>query len=460
MPVSVAVLVALIVGLGGGAGTAGHAGSKGGVGAALVAWLWPAPAQAAVTVEPVTTPAGLTAYLASDDTLPVITLQAMIPAGSVTDPPDQPGLAHLVSGLLDEGAGPLDSRAFQARLADQAIRLSFDVGRDDLVVSLQTTRETLDEAFDLLRLAITQPRFDPEPVARVKAQVLAIQRRAAADPDARAHRAFLAAVFGDHPYAHPVEGSDEAVRALTPDDCRRFVATRFARAGLAIGVAGAISAAELAPLLDRAFGDLPATPAIAPPAAPQPVFSGATRVETMDIPQSTAMFGQTGPRRDDPDWYAAYVVNYILGGGGFSSRLMDEVREQRGLAYSVYSYLMPLDLAGLWIGGTASANDRIGQSLDLIRAEWTRMATEGPTDQELADAKTYLTGAWPLRFTSTEAVAGILAAMRAEGLSPAYLAERNALIEAVTREQAAAVARRWLDPAHLTIQVVGRPVLP
>ncbi|GEO82566.1 M16 family metallopeptidase [Pararhodospirillum oryzae] len=411
---------------------------------------------AALSVETVTSPLGLTAYLAADQTLPIVSMTVMIPAGSTLDPAGKEGLATLMTRLLDEGAGDLDSQAFQQRLEDLAIDLSFDAGRDTLTVRLRTTTDTLDEAFGLLGLALTHPRFDADALERMRAATLASLRQQAGDPNALAQKAWFARVFPDHPYGHDDEGREETVRALTQDDVRAFAAAHLSRADLSIGVAGAIDASHLAPLLDRTFGPLPDTQApVVPEATPR--LDGSTTVVPFDVPQSTAFLGQPGLKRSDPDWNAAFVVNHILGGGGFSSRLMDEVREKRGLTYGVWSALYPYQKAGLWMAGIASQNARLPEALAVMKAEWARMASDGPTAQERADALTYLTGAWPLRFTSTESVAGMLASMRFYNLPADYIDTRNAALEALTLDDLRRVAKRLLDPARLTTVIVGKP---
>lgn len=423
---------------------------------ALVLLVAPAPARA-IDVATIKSPDGLTAWLVQDNANPMVTIHFAFEGGAALDPEGKAGLAYMVSGLLDEGAGDLDSQAFQRELAGRAIELSFDAGRDSFSGTLKTLTENLDEALGLLRLALSEPRFDTDAVERIRGQVLAGLRYEQNDPQTIARRAWFAAVFQDHPYRNAVEGTPETVAAITVEDLKTFARKHLTRDRLMIGIAGDLAPDQVAALLDRTFRDLPATSDLPAVADATPHADGRTLVLEQDVPQSVALFGHAGLARSDPDWYAAYVINYILGGGGFSSRLVEEVRETRGLAYTVYSYLMPYDHAPVWLGGVGTSNARMGESLDLIRATWARMAAEGPTEQELTDAKTYLTGAWPLRFTSTGAIAGILVAMQKEGLPPSYLDDRNAYIAAVTLEDARRVAARLMDADALTTVVVGRP---
>jgi len=363
----------------------------------------------------------------------------------------------LVSGLIDEGAGDLDSQAFQGRLQDLSIGLSFSAGLDTFTGDLKTLTENRDTAFELLRLALNEARFDEEPITRIRSQILAGLARGSEDPKVIVRRTINKVLFPEHAYGRPVSGTTESVAGLSVEDLRRFTAERFARDVLVVGVVGDITAKDLARLLDETFLGLPATAAPVDLTDTTPSGKGGVVVVEKDLPQSVVVFGHEGIERADPDYYTAYVVNYILGGGGFSSRLYKEIREKRGLAYSVYTYLNPLDRAALVVGGVATQNERVSESLDLIRAEWRRMAEDGPSEEELRDAKIYLTGSFPLRFSSSGRISGMLIGMQLNYLGIDYLDRRNALIEAVTLDDARRVARRLYDADKLTVIVVGRP---
>ena len=419
--------------------------------------LLPGHARAAVEIERVVSPGGIEAWLVEDRTLPVIAMRMAFRGGAALDPAGKDGLAEMVSSLLDEGAGGMDSETFQRALEDLATSFRFDAGMDAFSGSLKTLSANRDAAFDLVRLALTAPRFDPEPVERIRNAFLARLARDAEDPDDIAGRTWWRAAFPEHPYGRRLRGEPETIAAVTAADLEGFVASRLARDNLIVGVVGDIGADELGPLLDRTFGGLRAasTPVEVPEAAPAAV--GAVIIETRDVPQSVVVFGAAGIRRDDPDYYAAYVLNHILGGGSFSSRLYQEVREKRGLAYGVYTYLYPLDRAALIMGGVATQNGRVAETIDIIRAEWQRLAEGGATAEELAAAKSYINGSFPLRFGSTGGVAGLLAAIQMDNLGIDYLERRPALIDAVGAEDVARVARRLLDAEALTFVVVGAP---
>ncbi|MFQ5765134.1 MAG: M16 family metallopeptidase [Rhodospirillales bacterium] len=424
---------------------------------AVVLAVLAAPAARAVTVERVVSPGGIEAWLVRDHTNPIISVRFAFRGGAALDPAGKEGLANMTSALLDEGAGELDSKTFQQELEDLAITLRFDAGRDTFGGRLKTLVENADTAFRLLALALTQPRFDPGPVARIRSQIVSGLKQDAENPDAVANKTLMRTLFPGHPYGRPVEGTLESVAAIQATDLRAFVSDRLARDTLYIGVVGDITPKALRPVLDDVFGGLGANARswAVPDTEPQ----GAGRVVVVDkaVPQSVIVFADKGIKRKHPDFYAAYVMNHVLGSGGFTSRLYDTIREKRGLAYSVYSSLHPFDHAALILGGAGTANERVSETLGLLRREWARMADTGITENELRDAKTFLTGSFPLRFTSSGRIAGMLVGIQMDDLGIDYFDRRNGLIDAVTLADVTRMAKTLLRPDRLTVVVVGRP---
>jgi len=415
-----------------------------------------APARAAVDIQNVTSPGGITAWLVEEHSIPFVALEIRFKGGASLDAPGKRGAINLMTGLIEEGAGELDARGFAAAQEALAATYKFDVYDDALSVSARFLTENRDQAVALLKSALTEPRFDPDAVERVRGQVLSIIRSDAKDPDEIARAAFNGMVYGAHPYGTSSNGTLESVSALTRDDIVAANRGVITRDHLYVGAVGDITAEELGALLDTLLGDLPASGA-AEPAEATLTFDGGVTVVPYETPQSVALFGQKGLARDDPDFFAAFVMNTVLGAGGFDSRLMTEVREKRGLTYGVYSYLADKDYADLMVGRVASANDRIGEAIEVIRAEWTRIAAEGVGEDELELAKTYLTGAYPLRFDGNARIAGILVGMQLGDLPIDYAAMRNDKVRAVTMEDIKRVAARLMDPEHLTFVVVGQP---
>jgi len=414
------------------------------------------PLRAGIEIQEVTSPGGIDAWLVESHEIPMLALEIRFRGGASLDAPGKRGAINLMTGLLEEGAGDMDARAFAAARDALAADIGFDVGADTLSVSVRTLTENRPEVMGLLRLALHEPRFDDDAVERVRNQVLSIIRSDEKDPDTIATRTFDRLAFGDHPYASSINGTPDSVAALTRDDLIEAKARVMARDRLVVSAVGDITAEDLGTLLDALFDGLPETGAPMPRQADFALKGGVT-VVPFDTPQAVAVFGQKGLKRDDPDFITAYVLNQVLGAGGFTSRLMTEVREKRGLTYGVYSYLYPMDYAALMLGQVASANGRVAEAIKVIRAEWQKAATEGLTQEELDAVKTYLTGAYPLRFDGNGPIARILVGMQLDGLSPDYVTTRNAMIEAVTLEDIRRVAGELLEPEALHFVVVGQP---
>ena len=414
------------------------------------------PARAEVDIQPVTSPGGITAWLVEEHSIPFVALEIRFRGGASLDAPGKRGAINLMTGLLEEGAGDMDARAFSRETEALATSLSFDVSDDALSVSARFLTENRDASIDLLRAALLEPRFDEDAVERVRGQVISSIQSNQKDPNEIARQAFDKIAFGDHPYGSSLNGTLETVAGLTRDDLIAAQSAVLARDRIYVGAVGDITPEELGELLDTLLGDLPAEGAPMPPRAEVDIPAGTTLVD-FATPQSVAIFGQPGLAQDDPDWFTATVLNHVLGGGGFESRLMTEVREKRGLTYGVYSYLAPRDLAETYLGSVSSANDRIGEAIDVIRAEWAKAAAEGITQEELEAAKTYITGAYPLRFDGNSPIANILVGMQMLDLPTDYIATRNEKVEAVTLEDVKRVAADLLDPENLHFVVVGQP---
>jgi zinc protease len=410
----------------------------------------------ATTIERVVSPGGIEAWLVQEPAVPLITVEFAFAGGSVQDPPGKAGTASLTAAVLDEGAGDLDSKTFADRLGRKAIEMGFDADRDHIRGSLRTLQENRDEAFDLLRLALTAPRFDAPDVELNRAQILSLLRRQTTSPTDIASQRWWATAFAGHPYGRPVNGTPESLPGITGDDLKAYAHRVLARQSLKIAVVGDIDADTLKPLLDRVFGALPEQADLAPIESATPQGLGRRIDVSLDVPQTVVDFGGPGIARQDPDFMAAYIVNHILGGGSMSSRLYQEVREKRGLVYSVSDNLVWLDHAALFFGGTATRTARTGETLDLIQKEIRRLAAEGPSQAELTAAKNYLNSSFALNLDTSGKIAAFLVQLQLDHLGTDYFQRRPAMIDAVTLDDARRVAKRLLDDG-LLVTVVGKP---
>lgn len=409
----------------------------------------------ALTIEKVTSPSGIEAWLVEDHKNPIIAADFSFDTGGATDPAGKEGLATMVSGLLDEGAGDLDAQAFQGKLEDLAVGLTFAADDDTFSGRVKTLTDNRDEAFKLLHLALAKPRFDADAVARVRGQMLVGLQQQEQDPQSLVGRAFAAAIFPNHPYGRL--STEATLKAITEGDLKGWVGGHLSRGKLVVSVVGDITPAQLSALLDQTFADLPAKIDLAPiPEAAVPA-KGSLKIIKKPIPQSVVNFGEQGVKRDDPDWYNAYVMNYILGGGSFSSRLMTEVRVKRGLAYGAYSGLEPYEHGGLVIGEVATRNEKVAESLKVIKDELRKMGSTDVSVTELAQAKTYLNGSFPLQMDSTTAIAALLSVVQRDHLGIDYFDRRPSLIDKVTAADIRRVSGKLLDPDKLTVVIVGDP---
>lgn len=415
-------------------------------------------AERILEVKSFTTPAGINVWLVEDHSIPVISMNFSFEGGLAFDPDQKPGVARLVSILLDEGAENLDSQGFQAKLSDNAISMGFTAGRDAFFGEIRTIRDNRALAFDLLRMALTAPRFESDAIERMKNANIAQIKRDMGDPSWLSARSFNGMLFEGHPYSRPGYGHLASMQAIVRKDLIAFTQKQFTRDVLQIALAGDITQEEASALIDKTFGALPAKGS-----APQnvtaitPQYPGKTILLPLDTPQTYIAIGSNGIPRDDQDWHAAVVMNYILGGGSFGSWLMTEVREKRGLTYGIFSSLQSMKHAAIMQVSLSSSNEHVAEALETIRAEWKKMADIGPTEQELKDAKAYLTGSLMLELTSTSDIAGLLNGLQRDGMDAEYINRRNTLLNAITLADVRRVAKRLLNPDTLTTILVGKP---
>ena len=415
---------------------------------------FPAPSRAAAKIQHLISPGGIEAWFVQDATVPLVAMEFAMDGGAAQDPNDKAGVANMAADLLDEGSGELDSRTFHEHLDRRAIELGFSVTRDYFRGSLRMLKDNKDEAFDLLRMSLTSPHFDSVDVERIRAQLISGLRRETSSPGSLASRKFLEIAYGDHPYGRPSGGTLESVPNIAIADMKDYVARVLTREHLKISVVGDIDAATLGALLDRTFGGLPAKSKLTP--VPEVVAGKPPQREfiALDVPQTVVTFGGPGIKRSDPDFMAAFVVNHILGGGS-GSRLYREVREKRGLAYSISDSLAWMDHSALFVGSTGTRADRASETVTAVNQEIRRMADEGPSEQELAEAKSYLKGSRPLSLDTSSKLASAMLQYQLDHLSIDYLERRNALVDAVTIDDAKRAAHRLWDNGLLTV-IVGR----
>jgi zinc protease len=412
----------------------------------------------AFTIQEVTSPGGIKAWLVEEKAIPLMAMTYSFRSGTAEDPTGKEGVSEFLTGMMDEGAGDVLAQDFQARREALAFRMSFSADADFLEGRFQTLTRNRAESVALLKLAITAPRFDAEPLERVRQQFLLNLRDKSQDPQDIAWQDWMQTILPGDPYSRPSEGTEASLSAITPDDLLAAHRRIFNRDTLQVAVVGDISAAELAPLLDEIFGSLPekAPETVTLPPA-KPVDGPKLKVIDRDIPQSVIVFGHEAILRSDPDFIPAFVMSEILGSGGLTSLLSEEIREKRGLTYGVSFGLAPMQRVGLYAGTLQTKNSSAAEALAAAREVLARFAETGPSQAQLDEAKTFLTGSYALRFSSNSAIANQLLGLQQEHLGIDYVEKRNAMVEAVTLDQVKAQVRRLLHPDRLIVTVVGKP---
>ena len=412
----------------------------------------------AFTIQEVTSPGGIKAWLVEEHAIPLMAMNYSFKGGTELDPAGKEGVSTFLTGMMDEGAGDMLSAEFQKKRDELAFRMNFDAGSDFFEGGFQTLTRNRDASADLVKLAITSPRFDAEPLDRVRQQFLVNVKDKEQDPQSLGWQAWMQEILPGDPYSRPDDGTEATINGITADDLKAAHRRIFTRDGLQVAVVGDITAQELGALLDKLFGGLPAaSPEQARLPEPKPAMGPKLKIIDRDMPQSVIAFGTEGIKRDDPDFIPAFVMAEILGSGGLSSRLSEEIREKRGLTYGVGFGLNPMGRIGLYTGSLQTKNESAGEALDAAREVIKKYADEGPTQQDLDEAKTFLTGSYALRFSSNSAIANQLLGIQQQNLGIDYVQKRNALVNAVTLDQVKAQAKRLLHPDRLIVTVVGRP---
>ncbi len=422
----------------------------------LLALVVATPLRAAIDIRPVTSPQGFSAWLVEEHSIPFVAIELQFIGGASVESADKAGAVSMMTSLLSEGAGDMNAQGFAEALESLAAEVSFSSGRDSVTLSIRALTENRDAVIDLARLALTAPRFDPDSIEMVRGQQLATLERAARDPNAIAGRTFNALAYAGHPYAAPTDGTPETIAALTRDDILAAHRAAFTRDRVLVGASGDITADELGAVLDRLLGELPPAEVALPDYAEFTLGGGVT-VVPHDGPQSVISFGHAGIPRDDPDFLPAFVMNEVFGGGRFGTRLMIELREQRGLTYGVGTSVASARFGDSFQGRFSTDNRTVGEAVNLVREQWQWLAAGGISQDDLDRIKTYLTGAYALRFEGNGSIAAILASMQLQGFDIDYVNVRNDLVEAVTLEDIHRISARMADPEALHFVIVGQP---
>lgn len=407
----------------------------------------------AVTIDTVVSKENISAYFVESNTLPMVSMQVSFRAGSAFDPAEKQGVSAMVGALIGQGTTKLTSEELQQKFQNIGAKFGASSGDLNVKVTLKTLSEHKEEAFELMKKALLHPRFDEEDFNRIKKAVVSNLKQHAEKPSFVLSENFNRIYYGKHPYGNSM--TIESVEKLTLDDIRAFYAKHFNQANMVVSVVGDLSQPELVDVLDNMLADLPKGH-VRNKIKQIPVVPTAQFVRIPHpSPQTHIMMAHKGISRHDPDYFAAYTMNYILGGGGFNSRLMEEVREKRGLAYSVYSYFEPMPIFGRFVAAVQTKNKSAGLAMDIMRQEFHKMKKGEITRKDVENAKRYLVGSFPLRIDSNAKILGYLTVMQMENLPVDYIDTWASKVNALTYEDIVRVAKRLLNPEEMVVVTVG-----
>lgn len=402
------------------------------------------------------TPGGVSVWLVSEPSIPILSLEMAWKGGETSDPDGLEGLSDSVVYNMNEGAGDLDSLGFQTRMEELNMSFGCSTGNDWTSCSSSMLTDNASDAMDLIATAFAAPRFDAGPFERFQRENLIAIKQRETSANWLARKALSDAMYPEHAYAR--QTSAESIAALTPELAREHMRKLMVKDRLLVTAVGAVTPEELAPMIDKVMADLPETSEtgtvadiVLPDALAEPI------IVDLPQPQSLVSFSAPGLPRDHPDFFTAYVLNYTVGGGGFESRLMKTLRVEKGLTYGVYTGLSTSDHLNTWSGGGQTKNESAGEFLAGIRDEFGQFAADGVTEEELSDAKAYLTGSYALGFDSNAKIADQMMSVRQEELGIDYFDTRNANMNAVTLEDVNRVAKEYLSPDRFTYVIVGQP---
>jgi len=401
---------------------------------------------------------GLTVFLIERHSLPIISIVALVKSGSINDPRDKAGVANLTASLLDEGTENRTSAQISEEIDFIGASLNLSAGKDFTVAQTKVLTKDVEKGFDILSDILLHPRFDPQEMERVRNLILGSIHAEKDDPMVVAGRSFNKLIFGDHPYRNPVDGIADTVKIIRREDLISFYQTYYSPHNTILSIVGDLTEKEAVRWVNLYFSKWANQPAL--PSSidrPSPAMLQPKKIDIIDkaTMQSSIIMGHLGINRENPDFFPVVVMNYILGEGGFASRLMQSIRDNQGLVYSVHSsfgvHRQPGSFAISLQTKTGNANKAIAAVVDEVK----RIRTEGVTDVELSEAKAYLTGSFPLRLDTTDKLASILATVGFYDLGLDYFTDYPKQIGKVTREDILRVAQKYLHPDQLTLVVVG-----
>ena len=410
----------------------------------------------AIQFESLKTKNGIKFWLIEDKSLPLVSMSFSFKGGSILDPIGKDGVTNLMTSLLDEGTQNFTASEYRLFKRENGIKISFSSSKERVEGTFQVVKPRLQEGFYLLFESINKARFPINEIKKVKSQVKASIKIDNSNISTIASNKFNEFFFKDKLIGRNTKGTLKTLSTISRDDIKSIYKSSFIKDRLVIGISGDIDPSLAKKYVDYVFGDLQSEK-FKNPISKLKELSEGRKIIKMKTPQTTVVFGQKGLGRKDEDYFAARVINYVLGGGGFQSRLYKEIREANGLVYSIYSYLMPYEYAGVIVGGFQTRNENVGTTIEKVKSEWKKIKTNGITKTELQNAKTYYKGSFSRNFTSTMSIASLLMIVQYYDLGEDYFRKRDLIIDDLKLNEINNLAKKLFDSESLFFMIVGEP---
>jgi len=399
---------------------------------------------------------GIKFWLIEDNTLPLVSVSFSFKGGSILDPVGQDGVTNLMTSLLDEGTKNFTASEYRLFKRENGIKISFSTSKERIEGTFQVVKPSLQEGFYLLNESINKAKFPIDEIKKVKSQIEASIKIDNSDISTLASNKFNESFFKDKLIGRNTKGNLKTLSSISRDNIQSIYKSSFIKDRLVIGISGDIESSLAKKYIDYVFGDLPSKKFENPISTLKELSEG-KKIIKIKTPQTTVVFGQKGLGRKDKEYFAVRVINYVLGGGGFQSRLYKEIREKNGLVYSIYSYLMPYEYTGVIVGGFQTRNQNVGKTIEKVKTEWNRIKNQGITKIELQNAKNYYKGSFSRNFTSTLSIASLLMIVQYYDLGEDYFDKRDLIIDNLKLNELNNLAKNLFDSENLFFMIVGEP---
>ncbi len=399
---------------------------------------------------------GIKFWFVQDKSIPIVSVSFSFGGGSSLDSKEKNGISNLMTSMMDEGTTNLTSNELKNLMKENGMKLNFSSQRDRINGNFQTISSQILKSFELFSEVLNHPKFDEKDINKIKRQIISSIKIDESDISTLASNKFNQFFFDQHNFSENTKGSIKSLNNINREDLIKFHKKVFQKQNLIIGVAGNVNEKNIKEFIDLVFGDLNNYDEILKIKKFETLAKG-ERIHKIKTPQTSVLFGHPGLARNNENFFALRIANYILGGGGFQSRLYKNIREKKGLVYSVYSYLLSFESDGVIVGGFQTRNKSVYETVESVKNEWKKIQKKGITKTELENAKAYYNGSFTRNFTSTLSIARLLQIVQYYKLGDNYFQEREKIINSLSLEKVNQVVSNLFDGKKLFFMIVGEP---